>query len=62
LAPEISVLIEEFKRVQESHSSRIQESQLKESLRYKKIEEKSVEAKTLGIGHGNRETGQKTSS
>jgi hypothetical protein len=30
-------------------------------LRYKKSEEKSVEAKTLGIDHGGREVGRKTS-
>jgi hypothetical protein len=35
--------------------------QLKEGSRYKKIEEKPVEAKTLGIGHGSREVGRKTS-
>jgi hypothetical protein len=35
---------------------------IKESSRYKKIEEKSVEAKTSGIGHGTQEVGRKTSS
>jgi hypothetical protein len=36
--------------------------QLKESSRYKKIEEKSIKAKTWGIGHGGREVGRKTRS
>jgi hypothetical protein len=31
-------------------------------LRYKVIEEKLVEAKTLGISHGSQEVGRKTSS
>jgi hypothetical protein len=37
------------------------ELQSKEISRYKKIEEKSVEAKTSGIGHGSRKAGRKTS-
>jgi hypothetical protein len=40
----------------------VQDFQLKESSRYKKIEEKSVEAETLDAGHGNWEVGRKTSS
>jgi hypothetical protein len=40
----------------------VQEFQLKEISRYKKTEEKSVEAKTSDIGHGSREVGRKTSS
>jgi hypothetical protein len=38
------------------------EFQLKECSRYKKIEEKSVEAKTSDIGHGRREVGRRNSS
>jgi hypothetical protein len=41
---------------------RFQEFQVKETSRYKRIEEKSVEAETLAIGHGSREVGRKTSS
>jgi hypothetical protein len=38
------------------------EFQLKESSRYKNMEEKPVEAKTLGRVHWPREVGRKTSS
>jgi hypothetical protein len=38
-------------------NSSSREFQLKESSRYKKLEEKSVEAKTSDIGHGSREVG-----
>jgi hypothetical protein len=40
----------------------IQGFQLKESSRYKKTEEESVEAKTWCIGRRSREVGRKTSS
>jgi hypothetical protein len=40
----------------------VQDFQLKVSSRYKRVDEKSVEAKTSGIGHGSREVGGKTSS
>jgi hypothetical protein len=40
----------------------VKEFQLKESSRYKKIAEKSIEAKTSGIGHGSWEVGKNTSS
>jgi hypothetical protein len=43
----ISRKVQEYKRVKESHISRLQ---LKGSSRYKKIEEKSVEARTSDIG------------
>jgi hypothetical protein len=38
------------------------EFQLKESSRYKKIEEKSVEGKISGMSHGSREAGRQTRS
>jgi hypothetical protein len=40
----------------------VQEFQLSEVARYKKIEEKSVEAKISGISHRSRDVGRKTSS
>jgi hypothetical protein len=53
--------------VRESHSSSynessVQELQLKEISRYKRIEDKSVEDKASGIGHGGREVGRNISS
>jgi hypothetical protein len=47
--------------VQEEYK-KVQEFQLKASSRYKKIEGKSVEAKTSSIRHGSWEVGMKTSS
>jgi hypothetical protein len=40
----------------------LQKFQPNEISRYRKTEEKSVEAKTSGIGHGSREIGRQTSS
>jgi hypothetical protein len=42
--------------------SRSTEFQLKDSSRYKKIEQKPAEANAWGIGHGGQEVGRKTSS
>jgi hypothetical protein len=51
-------LIEEFSAVVTGQS--VQELQFKLISRYKKVEDKPVEAGTLGIGHGSREVRSKT--
>jgi hypothetical protein len=45
---------QDFKRIAVQEEKSIQVFPPKESSRYMKIEEKSVEVKTSGIGHGSR--------
>jgi hypothetical protein len=51
----------ELQRERTRERERIQVFQLKEGSRWS-IEEKPVEVRTAGIGHGSREVGRKTSS
>jgi hypothetical protein len=53
---------DELKRTTVQGFKLVQEFQLKESSRYKKVEEKPVEAKTSGIDYRSREVRRKTSS
>jgi hypothetical protein len=49
-------------RVTARRNSNCRDFQLKGNSRYKNVEEKSVEAKASGIGHGRREVRRKTNS